>query len=192
MLIYLSIIDSEEEKDKFEKIYEKYKKLMFYIANQILQDEQLSEDAVHNAILKIIDNLDKIIEINSPRTKGFIVIIVKRISINIYNKRKREEISDINDESYKFNSLDLSIENIGEYSNLGEALRRLSEIDLQIILLKYSHGFSIKEISKILDIKEVNLYKRNKRALNKLKKILAEMEVLSNGYKQIRYREIII
>ncbi|HGM1623514.1 TPA: RNA polymerase sigma factor, partial [Clostridioides difficile] len=59
--------------------------------------------------------------------------------------------------------------------------RRLSEIDLQIILLKYSHGFSIKEISKILDIKEVNLYKRNKRALNKLKKILAEMEVLSNG-----------
>ncbi|WP_131087053.1 RNA polymerase sigma factor [Clostridioides difficile] len=181
MLIYLSIIDSEEEKDKFEKIYEKYKKLMFYIANQILQDEQLSEDAVHNAFLKIIDNLDKIIEINSPRTKGFIVIIVKRISINIYNKRKREEISDINNESYKLNSLDLSIENIGEYSNLGEALRRLSEIDLQIILLKYSHGFSIKEISKILDIKEVNLYKRNKRALNKLKKILAEMEVLSNG-----------
>ncbi|EGT4060805.1 sigma-70 family RNA polymerase sigma factor, partial [Clostridioides difficile] len=57
MLIYLSIIDSEEEKDKFEKIYEKYKKLMFYIANQILQDEQLSEDAVHNAFLKIIDNL---------------------------------------------------------------------------------------------------------------------------------------
>lgn len=181
MLIYLSIIDSEEEKDKFEKIYEKYKKLMFYIANQILQDEQLSEDAVHNAFLKIIDNLDKIIEINSPRTKGFIVIIVKRISINIYNKRKREEISDINDEGYKFNSLDVSIENIGEYSNLGEALRRLSEIDLQIMLLKYSHGFSIKEISNILDIKEVNLYKRNKRALNKLKKILAEMEVLSNG-----------
>ncbi|HBF7094787.1 TPA: RNA polymerase sigma factor [Clostridioides difficile] len=180
MLLYLTIINSEEERNKFEDIYIKYKKLMFYVANQILKDEALSEDAVHNAFLKIIDNLDKINDVNSPKTKGFVVIIVKRISINIYNKRKKEEISDINDESYKFNSLDLSIEKLGNYSHLGEALKKLSEADLQVILLKYSHGFSTKEISKILNIKEVNLYKRNKRALEKLKKILSEMEALSN------------
>lgn len=179
MLIYLTIIDSEEDKYKFEKIYEKYKKLMFYVANQILKDETLSEDAVHNAFLKVIDNLDKISDVNSPKTKSFVVIIVKRISINIYNKRKREEINDI-DDNYKFNSLDLSIEKLGEYSYLGEALKKISETDLQIILLKYSHGFSIKEISNILNIKEVNLYKRNKRTLEKLKKILGEIEVLSN------------
>ncbi|MCC0654869.1 sigma-70 family RNA polymerase sigma factor [Clostridioides sp. ES-S-0005-03] len=180
MLLYLTIINSEEERNKFEDIYIKYKKLMFYVANQILKDEALSEDAVHNAFLKIIDNLDKINDVNSPKTKGFVVIIVKRISINIYNKRKREEINDINDESYKFNSLDLSIEKLGNYSHLGDALKKLSETDLQVILLKYSHGFSTKEISKILNIKEVNLYKKNKRALEKLKKILIEMEALSN------------
>ncbi|EMJ5875857.1 RNA polymerase sigma factor [Clostridioides difficile] len=180
MLIYLAIIDSKEERIKFEEIYIKYKKLMFYVANQILKDEALSEDAVHNAFLKIIDNLDKINDVNSPKTKGFVVIIVKRISINIYNKRKREEINNLDDESYKFNSLDLSIERLGDYSHLGEALKKLSEADLQIILLKYSHGFSTKEISKILNIKEVNLYKRNKRALAKLKKSLNEMEALLN------------
>ncbi|HEK4533720.1 TPA: sigma-70 family RNA polymerase sigma factor [Clostridioides difficile] len=180
MLLYLTIINSEEERNKFEDIYIKYKKLMFYVANQILKDEALSEDAVHNAFLKIIDNLDKINDANSPKTKGFVVIIVKRISINIYNRRKKEEISNINDGSYKFSSLDLSIEKLGECSYLVEALKKLSETDLQVILLKYSHGFSIKEISKILNIKEVNLYKRNKRALEKLKKILSGMEALSN------------
>ncbi|HFL2415139.1 TPA: RNA polymerase sigma factor [Clostridioides difficile] len=177
MLLYLSIIDSEKDKSKFEEIYVRYKKLMFYVANQILKDDSLSEDAVHNAFLKIIDNLSKIDDVKSIKTKGFVVIIVKRISINLYNKRKREEINDINDENYKFNSLDLSIENLGEYINLVEALKKLPEIDLQIILLKYSHGFSNKEISKILNITEVNLYKRNKRALKKLKKLIYEMEV---------------
>lgn len=180
MLMYLAIIDSEKDKSKFEEIYIRYKKLMFYVANQILEDESLSEDAVHNSFLKIIDNLSKIDDVKSIKTKGFVVIIAKRTSINIYNRRKREEISDINDENYKFNSLDLSIENLGEYINLVEALKKLPQIDLQIMLLKYSHGFSNKEISKILNITEVNLYKRNKRALEKLKKLLYEMEAPVN------------
>lgn len=180
MLIYLNIIDSEYEKNKFEQIYIKYQKLMFYVANQILKDEQLSEDAVHNAFLKIIDNLDRIDCVDSLKTKGFVVIIVKRISINIYNKRKKEFINNIDDIDYKFNSLNSSIENMGNSNNLEEALKKLSEIDLQIILLKYSHGFSIKEISKILGINEVNLYKKSKRALKKLEKILNRMEEFAN------------
>ncbi|RRH15882.1 RNA polymerase sigma factor, partial [Clostridioides difficile] len=110
-----------EERIKFEEIYIKYKKLMFYVANQILKDDVLAEDAVHSSFLKIIDNLDKVNDVNSPKTKGFVVIIVKRISINIYNRRKKEEISNINDDNYKFSSLDLSIEKLGECSYLGEA-----------------------------------------------------------------------
>ncbi|OMK69243.1 hypothetical protein BER44_004089, partial [Clostridioides difficile] len=49
------------------------------------------EDAVHSSFLKIIDNLDKVNDVNSPKTKGFVVIIVKRISINIYNRRKKRK-----------------------------------------------------------------------------------------------------
>ncbi|OJT86126.1 RNA polymerase subunit sigma-24, partial [Clostridioides difficile] len=52
MLIYLAIIDSKEERIKFEEIYIKYKKLMFYVANQILKDDVLAEDAVHSSFLK--------------------------------------------------------------------------------------------------------------------------------------------
>ena len=39
----------------------KYRRLMFYIANQILKDEYMGEDAVHSTFLKLIDNLDKTI-----------------------------------------------------------------------------------------------------------------------------------
>lgn len=51
MIYYMSMIDAEENKTKFELIYEKYHKLMFYIANQILKDNSLAEDAVHDSLL---------------------------------------------------------------------------------------------------------------------------------------------
>ena len=55
MLIYLSLLDSEEEISKFELIYSTYKKQMYYTANNILKDSHLAEDAVHNAFLNVMD-----------------------------------------------------------------------------------------------------------------------------------------
>lgn len=37
MMIYLQIIDTAEERSKFERLYEQYKQLMFYTAFQILK-----------------------------------------------------------------------------------------------------------------------------------------------------------
>lgn len=36
MLIYLSLIDSLEDKRKFERLYIAYKQTMYYVANRIL------------------------------------------------------------------------------------------------------------------------------------------------------------
>lgn len=47
MIIYSSMLETEEDKSKFEQIYSKYKQIMFFVANRILRDEYLSEDAVH-------------------------------------------------------------------------------------------------------------------------------------------------
>ena len=54
LTFYLSLIETEEDKSKFENIYETYRKVMFYTANQILKDEYLAEDAVHSAFLRIL------------------------------------------------------------------------------------------------------------------------------------------
>ena len=52
MLCYLCLLDTEEEKSKFEELYNQYRKLMYLCAKEILRDEQLAEDAVHEAFLK--------------------------------------------------------------------------------------------------------------------------------------------
>ncbi|MGV8153540.1 MAG: hypothetical protein ACLKAO_04440 [Alkaliphilus sp.] len=59
MLIYLSLLQDENEKNKFEQLYLEYKQIMFYVAKGILKDEHLAEDSLHQAFLKLVDNLDK-------------------------------------------------------------------------------------------------------------------------------------
>ena len=159
MLIYLSLLDSEEEISKFELIYSTYKKQMYYTANNILKDSHLAEDAVHNAFLRIINNLEKIEDINSHKTKGLIVIIVKNVSIDIYRKNKKErdntifidDLDDINgyDEINKNDTGDLEI-----------AISKLPENYKQVFLLKFIHELTDNEISEILDIKPDNVRKR--------------------------------
>lgn len=180
MLIYLSLLDSEEEISKFELIYNTYKKQMYYTANNILKDSHLAEDSVHNAFLRIINNLEKIEDINSHKTKGLIVIIVKNVSIDIYRKNKKERdntifIDDLDD----INGYDEINKN--DLGDLEIAIYKLPENYKQVFLLKFSHELTDNEISEILDIKPDNVRKRISRGREKLKNILKEMEVYSIG-----------
>lgn len=57
MIVYLQLIDTAEDRSKFEQLYEQYKQLMFYTAFQILKRPQDAEDAVHHAFLSIAENI---------------------------------------------------------------------------------------------------------------------------------------
>ena len=87
--MYLQIIENPGDRIKFEQLYRKYRNLMFYIANKILQNQQDAEDAVHNAFLSVAKNISKISDIECPKTRGFLVIIVERKAIDILRNRKR-------------------------------------------------------------------------------------------------------
>lgn len=172
MLIYLSMIETEENKSKFEQIYNKYKQIMFFVANRVLRDEYLSEDAVHQAFIRVIDNLDKIDKIDCHKTKGFIVIIVENIAIDFYRKRKRE--NNISFDEVEFYIRDIKTESDFIINDVEEAILKLP-INYSVVLrLKYSQGYSNKEISKILKISEGNVRRRISRGKKKLAEILAK------------------
>ncbi len=63
MIIYLQMIESDEDKSKFEQLYIMYKGLMFHVAMKILKNEFDAEDAVHQAFLSLIENLKKISDV---------------------------------------------------------------------------------------------------------------------------------
>jgi len=89
MLFFLAVIKDSDERNKLEELYLKYSKDMFKVAYRILNDYYLAQDAVQQSFIKLIDNLNKINDINCNKTKAFVVIIIRNVSINLYRKRKK-------------------------------------------------------------------------------------------------------
>lgn len=176
MLIYLSLIDTEDGKCKFEEMYNSYKKTMFYVANDILKDNLQAEDVVHTSFIKIINNLDKIEEVHCNKTKGFIVTITRNTAIDFYrkNKREKEKIEKIK-ESQKI-SENIEVDTIDD---IQRAILKLPHKYKSVFSLKYYQGLDYEEISELLDIKESSVRSRISRGKDKLKKILEEMKVVN-------------
>ena len=180
MIMYMSLIDNEDDKIKFEDIYGKYKKMMFWIANQILNDERDIEEVVQDSFIKIIRNLDKIEKINSKKTKSFISIIVKNTAIDVYRKNLSNKVEVELDDNFIFPSDELKEVEIEGLNNIEIAIMKLTEIYKEVFLLKYSHELENNEIAKLLNIKESTVRVRLARGKEKLEFILNKMEGVDN------------
>ena len=95
LCMVMAMVDSPDDKIKVEALYNEYDRLMYYTAGKILNRHEDIEDAVMEAWMRIIRNLDKISEISCPQTKSFIVIIVERTSIDIYNRNRKHGESEV-------------------------------------------------------------------------------------------------
>lgn len=156
MIFYLSMIKSQEDKDKFEYIYTNYRYTMLYEARQVLKDEHMAEDAVHESFIKIIKIISKISLENCNKLRRFLVLIVRHKSIDMIRKNDKvetipiENIQDIN-ENLRDDVLDkvMSIEGVKRLIEIITALDDIYRIPLE---LKVLYGYSHKEISEILDL----------------------------------------
>ncbi|MCL2771890.1 MAG: RNA polymerase sigma factor [Oscillospiraceae bacterium] len=179
VLIFLTF-PNEYEKSKFEYIYDKYKKLLLYKANAILNDYSLAEDAVSEAFLRVYKNLHKIDDPDSGMTVSFLVVIVKNTAINILNQNKDIPVSnyDMYDMSENDWQSDFNVEEEVVSEIVTEAMLKLVDKlkdELKdCFLLMYAHNLSYKEIGKILHISEDNVAVRIHRAKKRLIELLKE------------------
>ena len=170
MLNYLQMIESEDDKAKFEQLYLTYRGLMFYIANQILHNEQDAEDCVHQAFLSILENLNKISKVRCPKTRSYVVIIVERKSLDLLRKAKHETLTEIED---AFRGVEIPMP--GD-NGLADAMTALPADYREILLLRYDNGYSAGEIAKMLNITLANTRKKLWRAKRMLQECLERRE----------------
>lgn len=175
MIIYLNMLNTEPEKTKFEQLYLTYRKLMFYIAQAILRNERLAEDAVHQAFINIIENFEKVGDVESPKTRCYVTVIVRNVSINLYNRQKKSNMIYFDDLDYSVDCEAVPAEQIAEFETV-DILKTLPKQYGDILLLKYHYGYHDNEIAKLLQISPENARKRVQRAKECLGKLLTEKE----------------
>ena len=169
--VYLSMLDTDEDKRQFEILYTKYRQNMYAVAYSILHNTEDAEDAVHQAFIAIANNFEKIRQIPCQEIKAYIVVIIRNTSIDSYNRNKKKaEHSAELDENHT--AVDVDILERYDYKQLVKKISELPQIYKDIIFLYYLQGFSTKEISKMLNISPDNVWKRTERAKKLLKESL--------------------
>lgn len=172
MLICLQMVESVDDRSKIEQIYTQYRNTMYAVAYKILNNEQDAEDAVHSAFVKIAENITKIDEPVSPKTKSFVIVITENRAIDMYRWKQRHPQSLYCDET-----VGLQV----EYAGAVEVARCFSKLPAryrEILLLKHRHGYSSREIAKMLGLSNSNAIKLEQRAKKKLEEICKEEGVL--------------
>lgn len=169
--IYLSALETAEDKSQFGDLYIKYKQRMYAVAYKILQNVEDSEDAVHEAFIAIADNFEKIKNFSCQGKEQYIVIIVRNASINIYRKNKKdsEHLAELDNNQPTVNVN--FFENI-DYQKLLQTISELPLIYKDALFLYYVNQYTTKEISEMLDISIDAVWKRIERAKKLLKENL--------------------
>lgn len=173
VLVYLSMIESPEDRNKFEIVYEQYKNLMYYVAYRILREERDAEDAVHNAFGRIAEHIEKISEPVCPKTRAFVVLIVERTAINEYNRQRRRRGLPLEEEALGAAGA-WAPEGPEEGDAVARAIAALPARDRELILLKHWQGFSDREIARLLGMKPGAVSRALQRAKEKLRERLRE------------------
>lgn len=164
MLIEEDIIEKLNSKDKeaknlaFEKLYNKYYRLVFFIVGKYIKNNEDKEDLVQSVFFKIFQAKNKIKNITS--LSSYISTTAKNVAINFLNKNKcLVSLENENTISGEYNIIF-----IPELSNL------LKKEEINIIVLKIYYGYKFKEIAELLDIQLETVATKYYRALDLLKK----------------------
>jgi len=168
VLIYLQVIETPEDESKFTEIYEAYRGLAYHIAYARMQHEHDAQDVVHHVFMKIAENI-KIVEPVSPKTKQLIVTMIEHRVIDVFRARSRHPIDSFNDEINPG-----FFREIEGGSLLMECIFKLPAQQRTVILLKYEHGYSLREIAKLLKISLPWAQKIDQRAKKKLEELYKE------------------
>lgn len=169
--LYLTLIDSDDDKAKFTRLYNEYRHLMLYIAQGILDDEQLSEDAVQEAFLRIAKNFSKVGDVFCPQTRNFAVIITKNVARTMYHKINTNDDIEYFDEGFHYAISDTFFERIS-VEDLSDYISRLPEKYRFPLYLYYFYGYSVKEVSGLLSISVEASKKRLQRARHMIKQMI--------------------
>ena len=178
--IYLAIIDDENDKSRFEELYERYAKLMHYVAKEILSDDRLAEEAVQEAFFRIARNFHKVGAVKNRETKNFAALITRRIALSMAETESRHgRASEAVSEGAAADAGSMTTTGEGfenaEYKALVEAILSLPEIYRNVLYLQGVYEYTLKETAGLLGITVDTAKKRTQRGRKMLREKAAAL-----------------
>lgn len=158
----MEVVQLKDNKEKFEKAYDRYANQIYRIAFVYTQDQFTAQDIVQEVFL-IYWKKNKSF-VNEEHEKAWFIRITINQCHDHYRKNKNIVVSD---------EVDKSVPNY-KLSNLYEYLSLLPKKNRSVIILHYLEGYSLKEIAAMLHCSLSAVKMNISRGKEKLKKYIGD------------------
>ncbi|MFO8055100.1 MAG: RNA polymerase sigma factor [Bacteroidales bacterium] len=136
-----------------------------------IRDEERARDIVQDAFVKM---WEKSGDINYQKAKSYLFTTAYHTMIDVIRKEKKQELLDEKPANEPFHERN--------YSDLNEVLeqglKRLPEVQKNVLLLRDYEGYSYQEIGKIINLSEAQVKVYIYRARVTLKKYIGSMDAV--------------
>ena len=95
LTFYFSLMDTEGQRSRFEKIYRENCQLMLALALRILREPYLAEDAVQDAFVRVASHMETVERLEDWQARRYVLTAARNAAIDLYRKRSRQALSEI-------------------------------------------------------------------------------------------------
>jgi RNA polymerase sigma-70 factor (ECF subfamily) len=152
----------QRQKKAFEIVYNKYHKLLFFIAFKITKDEQASLDIMQDAFVNFMNKIEEYED--DGKLKQYLSSIARNLSLNyVQNKANNTILLDdniINEKHYEDNT---------KVAVLLALEKCLSPLEIEVVSLKVLFDYNFREIAEDLNLSIGTIQATYYRAIELLK-----------------------
>ena len=152
----------QRQKKAFEIVYNKYHKLLFFIAFKITKDEQASLDIMQDAFVNFMNKIEEYED--DGKLKQYLSSIARNMSLNyVQNKANNTILLDdniFNEKHYEDNT---------KVAVLLALEKCLSPLEIEVVSLKVLFDYNFREIAEELNLSIGTIQATYYRAIELLK-----------------------
>lgn len=176
----IGAIENTDDQTFMCHLYEEYEQLMFWAAAKYLNNIEDRKDAVQDAIVALIKNLETIKKLADSYLRTYIVYTVESRAINLVKRRNLEmRLFDDLDSVPAGTSVDMiedSLLQMAMKHTISDIWSKLSTQDKILLESKYVLGYNDSEIGEMLGCKASSVRMYLTRARRKAMELISEVK----------------
>jgi len=183
MIVPLFIAQVEDDKDRelLTNLYTQHRYTLLHVAQSILHDYGLAEDAMQEAFFRLTKNIKRL-RPDPKQVRSFLVTITRNFAIDTLKERNIVSMLSWDELVYEPADNSVSVEDVvDEDDEFDRLAQTLPIIYSTVFLMRYKHDYSDQDIAAFLNISEAATRKRLQRAKEKITEEVMKKGVVHNA-----------
>ena len=165
--LMITAIENDDDRQLAAELYTRYRAVMLRRAGSILKEDDRAEEAVQEAMLRVIRHLEKVRMIPENERAYYLAAVTQNAALDLYRRRQREQHN-------TFTGYDESLDAPGPAEDgpmellLRQCVALLPQRELDILNYRYLLELPHKEIARLMGLKPEHVRMLLTRAKRKL------------------------